>query len=218
LKEVFEIPQSRELTKKEKQKYRKAFKRNCKELVHNYLDRVFVRDAKNAIVSATGKEHFLKFVWNGSNKYFKDTAELFVNLAIKIYENARLSYSDWLMGTSEGRMILDMIVNGDSLNRMYALATLFSMLISIYIKGGYDDSLFKKEMFDFLPSMQKALEDRQFDPISTQIALFLSGTIASSTFLMLMKELLKAHYKVPEEFFKNWSKQIDRPDEDDEKD
>jgi len=208
LKRVLEIPFTRELTKEEEKYYRKEYKKNCKELVNRYLDRLYLKQTRDKKAKGQGRKHFLKYIWKGDDVDFKAKAEILVNSAIKAAENA-LPWSVWFTATTEGEMLIEMIKYGNKVNRMYGLAILFSYLQSMYIQSGYDNVLFHQKMVDFLPVLKDMLIGKGYSPVMAQITLFLSGQFTSWAFLKIVKTVMSLTYGIPTEFFDSWFAQPD---------
>jgi hypothetical protein len=208
LKRVFDIPFTKELTEEEEKYYRKEYKKNCKELVNRYLDRLFLKQTRDKLAKSQGRKHFLKYIWKGDDVEFKAKAEILVNSAIKATELA-LPWSVWFTSTTEGEMLIEMIKHGNKVNRMYGLAILFSYLQNMYIQSGYDDLLFHQKMVDFLPMLKDILIAKDYTPLMAQLTLFISGMFSSWAFLKIVKSVMSWHYNIPPEFFDSWYAQPD---------
>jgi hypothetical protein len=199
LKTVFDLDE--DLTREQRERLIRKYRKNCKQLANRYLDIIYLKRINNELTQMFGgKKHFLKVIWNGDDSLFKLQAEMFINLAIKTYETAMLSWSEWLITTSEGQMLMDMIQNGDSLSRKSGLAILFTYLYTIYITSGYDDLYFQKEMTKMLPHIKDYIPN----PILGWLLAKGIAIYGTSTFLSLYKNYLQKEIDIPDNFFKNW--------------
>ncbi len=196
LRKVFQIEEEK-LSEEELYRLRKKFQKNCKSLLNAYYDRRYYKRLKKLAVDAFGDRHFFKLRWDGADNAFKMNSEIFVNLAIKAHELGGLSWSDWLTTTSEGQMLLDMFRSGSVEQRIYASATLFTYLLTIYITSGYDDYLFKKEFLEIYPVIKEVLPE---DALSRKVLAIASGR----AILSAVRTGLQFVFKTPDAFFDNW--------------
>jgi hypothetical protein len=145
-----------------------------------------------------------KFIWKGSSdNNFKKFVEIMLNLAYTGVSNSCLTWSQWLILTDEGEHLINMIIKGNKVQKTYGLATLFAYLMQIYITSGYDNQIFRKELFDIVPSLEPIFEKYPFlkEP-------FIKGLLGSGTAIGFLKILSTAMIKwcnVPEDFFKHFS-------------
>ena len=209
LKAVFdleEVPVGNEV-----ERYRKKYEKNCKELARDYLYRIYRKkeglplvQAKKVSMDAEEKSIIERcrathtqnvrtaFVWRGSSSSgFKEFVERSMNSVYFGVTNCILTWSQWLLLTSEGQHLLDKLKNGTKMERIYALATLQIYIVQIYISSSYDDVLFRKEFFRILPAIEPIFNLSQ--PIITKLT--------TMALLGLLKNAMIKYYKVPEQFF-----------------
>ena len=196
LRKVFQLDDEK-LSEDELFRLRKKFHKNCKSLINAYYDRAYYNKVKRAIVNTFGETNFFKLKWEGADTAFKMNAEIFVNLGFKAYELGGLSWSDWLLTTTEGQMLLDMIRSGTKQEKAYGLATLCTYLLTIYITSGYDDYLFRKEFIDIFPTIKSILPE---GAIPKKVIAIASG----KTILALVRAAIQRVSDTPDEFFDNW--------------
>lgn len=154
------------------------------------------------MIKTYGKGHFLKLIWKGKDRRFKIFSEVFVNLTLKLYELAKMSWSQWLTTSSEGIRLLTALREGDRLTRRYAGAVLLVYLSTIYIEEAYDQQLFNKEMFAFLPVLSQYLPNIPLLPKAISY-------MTSKALLKAVKASITAELEIPDEFFENWNKRAD---------
>jgi len=203
LKTVFQLEQVP--NKKDQEKYAKIYEKNCKELVTKYLNRIYKKKIYEQCLDKSRDlyKQFIKskFVWSGSSdNHFKQFVEtLFVYFGIT---NTCLNWSQWLLLTDEGQHLLNLLLKGKNIQKIYALATLQVYIVQIYIASGYDDIIFRKEFFSILPAIEPLLKDNPL--LNAAILIFLQKGYGL-VFLNSLKKIMIEHYKVPERFFKNFS-------------
>lgn len=202
--------------------YKKKYRQNCKSLVNEYMDRVYTKklldsvlgEAKRerldrSIVSRTvnmihqklielsGRKHYLKFIWTGKDSEYGDLVEFIINIVIKAYQSAKLTWSEWFSLTTDGQQLLYFILHGRKTERLYGLGIFFIYLFSIYFFSGYDDVYFAKELFEFLPSVEPIFDRYPLlrEPIINLIVNKSSGFVLMQTLNQIMRKV----YNVPEE-------------------
>jgi len=196
LRKVFQLEEEK-LSEEDLYRLRKKFQKNCRSLLNAYYDRKYYNRLKKLASDAFSDRHFFKLRWDGADTAFKMNAEIFVNLAIKAHELGGLSWSDWLTTTSEGQMLLEMIRSGSAEQRIYASATLFTYLLTIYITSGYDDYLFQKEFLEVYPVIKENLPE---SALSRKVLSIASG----KAILAAVRAGLQYYFKTPDAFFENW--------------
>lgn len=211
-----------DITDNELHYYKIQYRKNCKQLVNSYMDRIYLQKLidglvsedikeryRDSIVSRTvknihqslsqlyGRKHYLKFIWPGRDSVYGELVEFIINFAIKAFESAKLSWSEWFTVTSEGQQLMYFILHGRSDERRYGLAVFFIYLFSIYFMSGYDDVYFTKEIFEILPSLEPIFERYPLlrDPIVRVVADKSSGFILMYT----LKQIMERVYHVPKD-------------------
>jgi uncharacterized protein (UPF0254 family) len=223
------------------EQYIKIYKKNCKELVTKYLDRIYLKretesrlseiarqslnikkevedsifktmskakeTIKKSIYKCLDKSHALlesslrpKFIWKRNvDSYFKKFVETNLNLAYTAVINVCLNWSQWLIFTDEGQHLINLIISGDNKEKIYGIATLFAYLTQIYITSGYDDGVFRKELFQILPSLEPVLDT--FPMLKKPFYKMLAGMLTASGFLWGFSKIMINIYGVPPQFF-----------------
>jgi hypothetical protein len=157
------------------------------------------------MVKRYGRNHFIKVAWKGSDKNFKLFVELFVNLGLKVYETVGMSWSQWLTTSSEGIYLLETLRDGDRFTKRYAGAVLVTYLLTIYVMEGYDEQLFQKEMFSFLPVLSKYLTN---NPMLNKGIQYAMGFGSTTLILRMVKREIQDELGIPDEWFENWYKRV----------
>ena len=211
LKTVFELENIPD--KNEQEKYTKIYQKNCKELISKYLEKIYKKKFYEQCLDKSRElyKKFIrsKFVWRGSSdNKFKQFVETMINSAYFGITNTCLNWSQWLLLTDEGQHLINLILNGNKTQKIYALATLQVYIVQIYIASGYDDIIFRKEFFNMLPAITPIIEDNPL--LNKAILLFLEKGYGY-IFLNVLKNIMIDNYNVPSKFFTNFS--IISPDE-----
>jgi len=166
LSKLFKVPKE-EINSKIRRKYITKLNRNrlkCEEMVNDLFHNEYYENLYKVIMPVK----------------FKTFMETMAFLA----ENV-MSWSNYLMFTKKGRaMFLDVFQKP---NKALALANLLVMLKSIWILSSYDDIFFRKEFFQFLPSVQHLFEGTYLE---SYLAKFIADQITTQAFILSLKAFL----------------------------
>jgi len=166
LSKLFKVPKE-EINSKIRRKYITKLNRNrrrCEEMVNDLFHNEYYENLYKVIMPVK----------------FKTFMETMAFLA----ENM-MSWSNYLMFTKKGRaMFLDVFQKP---NKALALANLLVMLKSIWLLSSYDDGFFRKEFFQFLPSVQHLFEGT---PLESYLAKFIADQITTQAFILSLTAFL----------------------------
>lgn len=174
LSKLFKVP---EITDENRRKYITKLnrkRRKCEEMVNELFKNEYYENLYKVIMP-------IKF------KTFMETIAFFA-------ENT-MSWSNYLMFTKNGRkMFLDIFQKP---NKALALANLLVMLKSIWLLSSYDDGFFRKEFFQFLPSVQHLFEGTYLE---SYLAKFIADQITTQAFILSLTAFLSRipYQSVPE--------------------
>ncbi len=138
---------------KDQHKYSKLFNKNCEQNVKNFFkfERIEaetkgIKDDKQFI------EKFKNLFYSLSEKYYKNeeypNIELFINIIIYLTENLA-PWSIFFCLTPSGIRIIKSVFQNDKI----AMITLSVWLTQIWLLNQYDNLFFRKEFFNFLPTV-----------------------------------------------------------------
>lgn len=141
-------------TYKDQYKYSKLFNKNCEQNIKNYFN--FDQISKE-VENVKDNKEFIQIFSNsfysnlGEKIYKNDTnkpLELFVNITIYLTESLA-PWSIFFCATPSGLRLLKQVFQNDKV----AIVTLFVWLNQIWLLNQYDNLFFRKELFDFLPTV-----------------------------------------------------------------
>lgn len=178
LKKVFNLEKLDLDDKKEIEKYKIIYKKNCKELINKLLDKRYYKELIP-----------LKYKNESGDLNYKKVSEQVLNSLFKSAE--RKGYGNSFV-TTEGKKVIQMIFSDDKKDVIYAWAMLFTFMCGLLIESDFCDKYFIQNIFEIMPS--EILKQKWLTKI-------LLSQMSSFTILEMIKKYIKKYYNVPDNFF-----------------
>ena len=207
LKAMMEIKEElNELSPVQLREYRSHFKKNCEQIVGDYVNRRYLH--KKGLMTASEFKNYLKqltsdFFESQSVKRANWSSNIyvthFINGLLKLFELFGLSRSNWLYFSREGQRVSELFLTGNQAESTYAAAILFTYFYYVYINSAYDDDIFRKNVFSILPDMEVLLSEQS--ELSKMLIKLAASTIGSTAFLRGVRIVMQKYFNLPDAFF-----------------
>ena len=188
LTKIFKV----EITRNNRPKYVKRFYQNCEKLVVLFHDSKYVSDIHSTIFDLIPKEI------SDRNK----STEILMNI-VAYCISMGVSWSTYILAYPSGQKIIRDVF--EKTTRAKAIINIFALLMTIYITSGYDDKIFRENLFSFLPTINKVVQDQVwYQAYMDKVQALMIAQITTKTFLSFFQKFV---FKEVEEEIKEEEKE-----------